>query len=137
MNENKKRMRKMLDKKVWAVVGATPNKEKDANSIYHSLIRHDYEVYAVNPNYTKMNDGSRCYPSLKDLPKPPECVNFVVPPLVTRQILEEIGPDEYPYIWLQVGSYDDEVVDYAINKGFNVVHGGVCVMSELEPRLGD
>lgn len=134
MNEKKKRMRKMLDKKVWAVVGATPNAEKTGNGIYHTLVKHDYEVYAVNPNYSKMNDGSRCYPALKDLPKTPECIDFVVPPMVSKQILEEIDPQQYPYIWMEWGAYDDETIDYAQNKGFQVISGGTCVMNEINVR---
>ena len=126
--DNDKKMQEMLDKKVWAVIGATPNTEKTANRIYHTLINHGYETYPVNPNYTEMEDGTKCYSSLKDLPKVPDCVDFVIPPAVTLKTLEEMDPKTYPNIWLQPGTYNNEVVDYAESKGFNVVHEGACVM---------
>ena len=126
--DNDKKMQEMLDKKVWAVIGATPNTEKTANRIYHTLINYGYETYPVNPNYTEMEDGTKCYSSLKDLPKVPDCVDFVIPPAVTLKTLEEMDPKTYPNIWLQPGTYNKEVVDYAESKGFNVVHEGACVM---------
>ena len=126
--DNDKKMQEMLDKKVWAVIGATPNTEKTANRIYHTLINYGYETYPVNPNYTEMEDGTKCYSSLKDLPKVPDCVDFVIPPAVTLKTLEEMDPKTYPNIWLQPGTYNNEVVDYAESKGFNVVHEGACVM---------
>lgn len=131
MDNNQKKIETMLKKNVWAVVGATPNPEKVATKIYHTLKEYGYETYVVNPKYDKMDDGSRIYPSLKDLPKVPDCVDFVVPPVVTMSNLNEMDPEAYPYIWLQPGTYDDEVVKYAEEKGFQVVHEGACVMAYL------
>jgi predicted CoA-binding protein len=115
--DNEKKMNEMLDKKVWAVIGATPNTEKTANRIYHTLRKFGYETYPVNPNYTEMDDGEKCYGSLEDLPKKPECVDFVIPPAVTMKTLEEMDPKAYPLIWLQPGTYNNEVVEYAEKKG--------------------
>jgi len=42
---------KMLEKKVWAVVGASDNPEKYGNLIYKKLKSRGYRVYPVNPNY--------------------------------------------------------------------------------------
>ncbi|MGI6731562.1 MAG: CoA-binding protein [Anaerovoracaceae bacterium] len=126
--DNQKKMDEMLNKKVWAVVGATANQGKTGNRIYHTLKSEGYETYAVNPNYTEMDDGSKCYASLEDLPQVPDCVDFVVPPEVTLKSLEEMDPEVNPYIWLQPGTYDDEIIEYAEKKGFKVVHNGACVM---------
>ena len=51
------KMNEMMQNKVWAVVGATPNSEKMANRIYHTFGEHGYKAYPVNPNYGKMDDG--------------------------------------------------------------------------------
>lgn len=134
MSSNTKKMNEMLEKKVWAVVGATPNKSRTANRIYHTLREYGYETYAVNPNYTEMEDGSKCYASLDDLPKQPECVDFVINPDMTLKSLEELDPELYPYIWLQPGTYDKEIVEFAEKKGFNVVHEGACAMAALRMR---
>ena len=129
--DNEQKMNEMLDKKVWAVIGATPNTEKTANHIYHTLKNYGYEAYAVNPNYTEMEDGAKCYSSLKDLPSVPECVDFVVPPKVTLKSLEDMDPAVYPNIWLQPGTYDEEIIKFAEDKGFNVVHEGACAMAAI------
>jgi predicted CoA-binding protein len=132
--DNEKKMNEMLDKKVWAVIGATPNTEKTANRIYHTLRSSGYDTYAVNPNYTEMDNGEKCYNSLEALPKKPECVDFVIPPAVTMKTLEEMDPKEYPCIWLQPGTYNDEIVEYAEKKGFRVVHEGACAMAAVRLR---
>jgi len=128
---NTEKMKEMVGKKVWAVVGATPNSDKVANRIYHCLKDNGYETYVVNPNYEKMDDGSQIYASLEDLPKVPDCVNFVVPPGVTMNNLQDMDPKVYPCIWLQPGTYDDEIVKFAEEKGFKTVHEGACVMAYL------
>jgi predicted CoA-binding protein len=130
MNNNEK-IETMVQKKVWAVVGATPNSEKVANKIYHTLKEYGYETYVVNPKYEEMDDGSKIYARLEDLPKVPDCVDFVVPPTITMSNLKEMNPEVYPCVWLQPGTYDDEVVKYAEEKGFQVVHEGACVMAYL------
>ena len=132
--DNEKKMDEMLNKKVWAVIGATPNTEKTANRIFHTLRNHGYETYAVNPNYKEMEDGTRCYACLEDLPQKPDCVDFVIPPSVTLKSLEEMDPKEYPHIWLQPGTYDEEIVKFAEEKGFKVVHEGACAMAAVRLR---
>ncbi|NLP30342.1 MAG: CoA-binding protein [Clostridiales bacterium] len=128
---NKEKMKDMMSKKVWAVVGASNKPDKVSNEIYHTLKSFGYETYAVNPSYNKMDDESKCYPSIEELPKVPDCINFVVPPTVTLKYLEELDPEITPNIWLQPGTYDDNVVRYAEDKGFNVVHEGECTMAYL------
>ena len=131
---NEKKMNDMLKKKVWAVIGATPNTDKTANRIYHTLRSHGYETYAVNPNYEEMEDGTKCYSCIEDLPKVPDCIDFVVPPSVTLKSLEEMDPKVTPNIWLQPGTYDDETVEFAEKKGFKVVHEGACVMVSVRSK---
>ncbi len=128
---NDQKVEMMVGKKVWAVIGATPNPEKVANRIYHTLKDYGYETYVVNPKYEEMDDGARIYGSLEDLPKVPDCVDFVVPKSVTMEHLSAMDPASYPNIWLQPGTYDDEVVMFAEEKGFTVVQEGACVMAYL------
>ena len=128
---NAETMKEMIDKKVWAVVGATPNPDKVANRIYHCLKDNGYETYVVNPKYEEMDDGSKVYASLEDLPKAPDCVDFVVPPAVTMSNLQEMDPKDYPCVWLQPGTYDDGIAKFAEEKGFQTVHEGACVMAYL------
>lgn len=128
---NQKLMQEMMTKKVWALIGATPNTAKTANHIYHTFLQNGYKVYPVNPNYSEMENGDICYASLTDLPEKPDCIDFVVPPAVTMKNLAELDPAEYPNIWLQPGTFDDEVLAFAKSKGFQTVADGACTMAYL------
>ncbi|MDD4583943.1 MAG: CoA-binding protein [Eubacteriales bacterium] len=128
---NEQKMKELMNKRIWAIVGATPNTEKIANRIYHTFKNNGYEVFAVNPNYEKMDDGSKCFSCLEDLPKTPDCIDFVVPPAITMKTLTETDPDTIPNIWLQPGTYNDNIVKYAEEKGFTVVHEGACALVYL------
>ncbi len=129
--DNKQKVESMVEKKVWAVVGAVPDPEKISNKIYHTLKEYGYETYVVNPKYEEMEDGTKIYPTIEDLPKVPDCVDFVVRPSITMENLHRMDPKVYANIWLQPGTYDEEVVKYAEEKGFTTVHEGACVMAYL------
>lgn len=128
---NEKLMKKMLSKKKWVVVGATPNTEKTGNRIVKRLLKHGYKVYCVNPNYDEV-EGLKCYKDIASLPEIPDCVDFVVPPSVTKKAIEKLDSNDIKYLWLQPGSYDDTTPGLAEDKGFEVVHDGACVMMAVE-----
>jgi len=79
---------KMLEKKVWAVVGASDNPEKYGNLIYKKLKSRGYRVYPVNPNYETI-DGDKCYKDLSSLPEVPEVIDMVVAPRHGVKVIEE------------------------------------------------
>lgn len=129
---NQQKVEMMADKKVWAVVGATPNPDKIANHIYHTFKDYGYQAYVVNPKYDTMDDGSKIYSKIEDLPVVPDVIDFVVPPALTMASLEKLDPKVYPNIWLQPGTYNDQVVKYANDKGFTVVEEGACIMAYIK-----
>lgn len=128
-NENLKES--MLNKRNWAVIGVSPNKEKIAYKIFENLIENGYNAYCVNPNYDEIEEGVKSYHSLEEIPIKPDCIDFVVPPQITKNIIEEISPNFVKNLWMQPGTYNDEVVNLALNKGFDVVAGGDCLMVAL------
>ena len=129
MNEDL--MQEMLSKKNWAVIGATSRKDKIGYKIVRRLIDHGYNVYPVNPNCEEI-DGMKCYNSIEELPVVPDCIDFVIPPKVTKATIEELDPEKIGYLWFQPGTYNEDVVNTALGKGFNVVHEGACVMIAVE-----
>lgn len=53
-------------------------------------------------------------PSLRDLPDPRRTsISVITPPAVTRQVLEEARRLGVPAVWLQPGTFDDEVLALA------------------------
>ncbi|MDW7659172.1 MAG: CoA-binding protein [Bacillota bacterium] len=117
---------KMLQEKVWAVVGANQNPEKYGNMIYRKLKRKGYQVYAVNPRYDKIDDDP-CYASLSDLPQKVAVVNMVVTPKIGRGFIEEAIRLQIPYIWFQPGTYSDELGDFAEKSGLQIVQACALV----------
>ncbi|SES75718.1 hypothetical protein SAMN05660297_00520 [Natronincola peptidivorans] len=125
-----KNKKEMLQKKIWAVVGATPDTEKFGYKIYKKLKNHNYTVYAVNPKYKEI-EGDKVYDSLKNLPGKPDCVDMVVGPQISKQVLEEIKSLEISYVWFQPGTFDEEVIDKAEDYGLNIVYYD-CVLVALD-----
>lgn len=117
---------KMLEKKVWAVVGANRDPEKYGNMIYRKLKVRGYEVYAVNPMYETI-EGDRCYKDLASLPKLPEVIDMVVSPKRGKPVLEEAARLGIRYIWLQPGTHDDELMELVDRLGLEAVQACVLV----------
>lgn len=124
----------LLQKKVWAVVGATNNVEKFGYKIFKFMQDYGLEVYPVNPGITDIN-GIKCYPSLKDLPKKPEAVDVVVPSRVGEQVVRDCAELGINNVWLQPGADADNVINAAKQLGLNVVYNS-CVMVELKKQGG-
>lgn len=121
--------KKMLNEKIWAVVGVTPNKEKFGYKIYKKLKDRGYEVYAINPKYDEV-EGDKCYSNIGELPKLPDCISIVVPPIVTNQTLEDIAKTDIKNVWLQPGTFNDETIEIAKDKGLDIVYHD-CVLVAL------
>ena len=109
-----------------AVVGASNNPEKYGHIIVQNLKRKGYTVLPVNPRERTIA-GLVAYPSLKEIEGPIHIVNIVTPPAVTRRVLEEVAALGLPNVWLQDGSFDDEVLAYAASAPFRTVHHA-CIM---------
>jgi len=119
----------MLNRKIWAVIGATPDTEKFGYKIYKKLKEHGYTVYGINPKYESL-DGDKLYASLKNLPEKPECIDMVVNPKVTMNTLEEIENLGIEYVWFQPGTFNEDVINTAESKGLNIVYND-CVLVAL------
>jgi len=122
----------MLNLKVWAVLGATDNKEKFGYKIFKILKDAGYKVYPVNPGVDSIL-GDKCYPTLSALPVKPDAVNFVVPPKVGEPIIAECVALGIKNVWLQPGANGDNVVNAAKKEELNVIHKS-CILVELRKQ---
>jgi len=119
----------MLEKKIWAVVGASENPEKFGCKIYKKLKSEGYTVYPVNPNY-KTIDGETCYSSLSALPEKPDVVDMVVAPRHGKDVIIEAAKLGIKNIWFQPGTYNEEILGIARENNLNIVQG--CVLVALK-----
>lgn len=127
-------MKTMLEKKTWAVIGASPRKDRYGYKIFNALKRNGYEVYPVNPGCDFIGTD-KVYATIEDLPKAPDCVDMVVKPELVKRLLESIQKAGIKYVWFQPGTMDDEVIRMAEELGLEAVTRG-CVMAELAAMKG-
>ena len=126
-------IREILAHRVFAVVGASRDPEKWGNRVYHSLKRHGYTVYAVNPNAESI-DGEPVYPLLDNVPGQVDCAVTVVQPEVTFEIVRTAARLEIPYVWMQPGSESEPAINESQAVGIQAVYGGPCIMVESDRR---
>jgi predicted CoA-binding protein len=115
-----------VDRRVWAVVGASEDPSKFGHKIAVDLHRAGYRIYPVNPKGGVI-DGLKVYPSLAALPETPEVVDIVVPPAVTEQIVREINDLGLKRVWMQPGAESQLAIEYCEAHGIDVVHRA-CAM---------
>ncbi len=125
-----------------AVVGASKNPEKEANTVPAYLMDHGYNIIPVNPT-TDTVLGLKSYPSLADIPselaKKVEVVDVFRPseefPQVAKQVVEMKKRTGRPYVfWGQLGLENDEAkkilaeakVDYVMDKCMRVEHSAAA-----------
>ena len=103
-----------------AVVGCSPNPERDSHRIAQLLQRKGHRVIPVNPGQREIL-GETCYDSLKDIPTQVDMVDIFrrsefVAPLVDDAIA--IGAK---IVWMQLGVIDEEAAQKAQQAGLTVV----------------
>lgn len=109
-----------------AVVGASNNPEKYGHVIVRNLAGKGYTVLPINPKEREIA-GLTAYPSLDAAPKPIDIVTMVTPPVVTRAVLGEVARLGLPAVWLQDGSFDEEVLEAVRRAPYRTVYDA-CIM---------
>jgi uncharacterized protein len=105
-----------------AVVGASANPARASNFVLTYLLSTsaDYDVWPVTPNEDQIL-GVPTYPSLADLPGPPDVVDVFrredqLPDVAAEAVAAGAGA-----LWLQLGLHSDEAVRVAYEGGLEVV----------------
>ena len=106
--------------KVIAVVGLSPNPERDSHRVAKYLQEQGYRVIPVNPMVDEVL-GERSYLDLTSVPEPIDMVDVfrrseTVPPVVDEAIA--IGAK---YIWMQDGVVNEESANKAEDAGISVI----------------
>ncbi|KUI55925.1 hypothetical protein VP1G_03244 [Cytospora mali] len=164
-------MRTFFSSKHFAVVGASSNTAKFGHKIFAWYLHHQIPATPINPLAPFIAVPSLPDPqgkptevptvkALSALPDPRQTsVSIITPPAATLKVLEEAKSLGIPAVWLQPGTYDDEVLKFARDgegegadadlqadgKGFRAVvagfgggtraHDGWCVLVDGERGL--
>jgi predicted CoA-binding protein len=118
--EARDRLRIILGSRTVALVGVSANPIRSSNFVASYLVRTDFVTYPVNPMYDEVL-GLKSYPSLSDLPEPPDIVDVFrkhseIPAVVDEAI--EVGAK---VVWFQLGLRHEEAARKAVDAGLKVV----------------
>jgi len=126
MSEQHQLISDFVNRRVWAVVGASRDPRKFGYQVFRSLRDAGYIVYPVNPRGGEL-DGIQVYPTLSDLPQQPEVINTVVPPVVTERIVQEAHLLGLTRIWMQPGAESEASLRYCREHDIQVIQQA-CAM---------
>jgi predicted CoA-binding protein len=121
------------DTKTIAVVGASPDPRKYANSVPTYLQGQGYRIIPVNPSYPEVL-GETSYPTLLDIPEPVDVVDVFRPAAETPEIAENAVAIGANVLWLQLGIVSEEAARIAADAGLEVVMDN-C-MGAMHAKLG-
>jgi predicted CoA-binding protein len=137
INSNEEEVKGYLSScKNIAVVGASPNPEKDSHKVTRYLIEHGYNVF---PIYPKGEDflGHRYYRSLKEIDRPVDMVVVFRKPEAVGPIADAcIERGDVKVLWTQKGIVNNAAAEKAKEHGIDVVQN-MCAMVEHRELLGD
>ncbi|MEU5468661.1 CoA-binding protein [Kocuria salsicia] len=104
-----------------AIVGMS-NKPSRASYFVATYLRSSspYRVYFVNPVLDEVL-GEKVYPSLADLPEPPDLVDVFRKDADLPGVAQEAVDAGAKTLWLQLGSWNEEAARIAEDAGLNVV----------------
>lgn len=103
------------------VVGVSDKPDRPSHEVASYLIEHtDYEVWLVNPRLTTLF-GHTVYPSLADLPSPPDIVDVFRRVSELPGITDEAIAAHARVLWFQLGLYDEKAATAATSAGLTVV----------------
>lgn len=114
------RLRILREAESVALVGVSANPLRSSNFVATYLTRTGLRLHPVNPNYDEVL-GMRCYPSLADLPEPPDIVDCFRKPEDLPGLVEEAIAVGAKAVWFQLGLRHDEAAARAIDAGLEVV----------------
>ena len=112
-----------------------PSPQQISHSHFHSVFAwytaHSLPVTPINPTTPEISVSSATYktvPSLSALADPKQTsVSVITPPKATIAVLREAKELGVPAVWMQPGSFDDEVLAFARGDeagGFKAVVAG-------------
>lgn len=121
----------MLQAKTIAVVGLSADPGKPSHYVSKHMQAAGARILPVNPSLESVL-GERAYPSLRELPTPPDLVNVFRLPRAIPEIVDDMIAIGLTQLWVQQGIVHAEAAAKAESHGIAVVMDR-CLM--IEHRL--
>jgi predicted CoA-binding protein len=114
-----------------AIVGASPNKERDSHKVMEYLLKKGYRIFPVNPNESgNMILGQYCFDDLESIKKPVDMVDVFRAAEAVMGIAEQSISIGAKVLWTQENIVNKEAAKLAENAGLKVVMNR-CPKKEL------
>ena len=106
--------------KTIAIVGASPNPDRDSYKVMKFLIDYEYQIYPVNPNETNIL-GRKCYPDLESIQEKIDMVDVFRAEEFVFDITTEAIEIDAKILWTQEGIIDEKAASLGRSSGLKVV----------------
>lgn len=106
--------------KTIAVVGASPNPDRDSHEIAKYLLSVGYAMIPINPGQTEIL-GQKCYPDLKSVPVPIDIVDIFRRPEHAPPIVDDAIAIRAKCVWFQLDTTHHEAATKADKAGLYVL----------------
>jgi predicted CoA-binding protein len=114
----------------FAVVGASPDRDKYGNKVLRCYLQHGLPAVAVNPKQSSV-EGVPSYPSLREVPATVRAASVVAPPAAALRIVEDAQARGIAHLWFQPGAEDAAATAAAARAGIAVIAGEPCLLVAL------
>lgn len=121
------RIKDFLAGEVFAVVGASKNRQKYGNKVLRSYLQRGRTVHCVHPSESEI-EGVPCVRSVLDLPDDVHGLSIITPPPVTERIVRDAANKGLRRLWMQPGAESRAALELADELGLSVIAGGPCVL---------
>lgn len=120
-----------------AVVGLSPDPDRDSHQIAAYLQEHGVRIVPVNPNAEEIL-GERSYASLRDIPSDVhvDIVDVFRRSEETPAIARDAVAIGASALWLQEGIVNEEAARIAFDAGLDVIMG-VCIRTTRRRVMGE
>ena len=110
MNLNKESLKAILKNiSSIALIGASPNPQRDSYKVMKFLISKGYEVFPVNPNHADNKIlGKKCFSNLKEINQKIDMVDIFRSKEFVMEITQDAIKKDVEVIWTQEGIVDEK-----------------------------
>ncbi|MDH4943998.1 CoA-binding protein [Sulfurimonas sp. C5] len=128
VNSNQQEIKEIFDSvKTIAILGLSPNPEKDSHRVAAYLQAHGYKIVPVYPKEDEIL-GEKVYRSLKEIPFKVDMVNIFRKPDALDPIADAcIERGDIDVFWAQIGIVNNAAAQKAQDAGMKVVQSQ-CAM---------
>jgi len=121
-----------LQGKAIAIAGASRKEKSFSAQVYKHLEQIGYNLWLVNPNFTKTNIGTKQVNSISELPENVNHVIILTNKSQTEKVMQQTVEKGIKNVWIQQQSETSKALELGRNNGINMIHHQ-CIFMFTQP----